>query len=155
MSKNTENRDFQDLNAAIAAWKTSARRSETLSDVVRSRIVARAGDRKPRPAIRTLFLPFRRLALAGALPVVLLTALVGYATHQSLAPAPGLVPPPILASKAAGEVIFTIANGNRVHNVYLSTSPDRFENSPAFTTRDGAFRDRLDGGPDLVFYRID
>ena len=77
---------------------------------------------------------------------------------QDRGQAPGLEgpeSPPIFASKTAGEVVFTIANGDRAHKVYLSTAPDRFDNAPALMTRDGAFRDRLSEGPDLVYYRID
>jgi hypothetical protein len=38
--------------------------------------------------------------------------------------------------------------------VLRSEAPD-FEGATAFTTSDGRFVDRLHGGPDLVFYRID
>lgn len=146
-----------DLDSAISAWKNGSVQAEALSEVARIRILARAANPgRHAPPLRALFFPLRQLVLAGALPLVLLTGLIGYVTLQSLVATPGVEHPPISASKTSdGEVIFKIANGKRVHRVYMSTSPDRFEQAPGFTTRDGAFRDRLDGGPDLVFYRID
>jgi len=146
-----------ELDSAISAWKRHSGGQESLSDVARSRILARAADSsRPAPSLMTLFFPLKRLVLAGVLPLFLLTALIGYLTHQGLVGLQRPDFPPISASKTHdGEVIFRIANGTRAHKVYLSTAPDRFDNAPAFTTRDGAFRDRLNGGPDLVFYRID
>ena len=151
--------DSSELSAALADWEQGDQATEVLSEVSRSRIVARAVDgTRPTALMRTVFFPLRRLALAGAMPLLLLTVMVGYLSHQGMGQAPGLegvVAPPIFASKTDGEVIFTIANGERAHKVYLSTDPDGFGTVPTMVTRDGAFHDSLSEGPDLVFYRID
>jgi len=145
------------LDEAVVRWRAAEAPREQLQRTSRARILESVGRTEaPRP-LGPLFFPVGRLALAGALPLVVLTLMLGFLVTGG----PGLAPvgeagiPSVQVSKDGSEVIFTIANGQTTHRVYRSGAPDRFDETPTFTTSDGAFVDRLEGGPDLVFYRID
>ena len=62
-------------------------------------------------------------------------------------------------SQAKGDYTnFTIANGDRMHRVFRSEQADRLvapAAEDAFALARGSFRDRLESGSHLVFYRID
>ena len=143
------------LSAALRDWRAAERSGERLSTTSRARIVesarTRAGANRPRPLV-SLFLPLRGWALAGALPVALLTLALGYGLGPG--PATGPDPAPTLrATRVGDEVVFEIANGGEPHRVYRTTGAG--DPGEAVTVSNGRFRDRLDAGGDLVFYRID
>lgn len=147
------------LEAAVQTWRSDeAGREVGLSGPARSRVLARAvaGSSRTSAALRPLFFPWCRLVAAGAAPLLALTLAIGYLSLGG--PVSDLVPgtaPVIGAEKRGDEVIFVIANGERAHRVYRSTSPLQFDKAPLATTRGGEFRDRIGEGPGLVFYRID
>jgi hypothetical protein len=58
------------------------------------------------------------------------------------------------AEKQDGDVVFVIANSGHSHEVSRSTAPHG-GSSDRFLATTGVFRDSLDSGPDLVYYRID
>ena len=140
------------LSTALREWRDSERSAEQLSTDCRTRILeASRPGQKLRP-LASLFLPLRGWALAGALPVALLTLALGY----GFLPGPETesdTAPTLRASRVGDEVVFQIANGGKPHRVYRSTSAG--EAGEAMAVTDGRFRDRLDRGGDLVFYRID
>ena len=166
MALNLRNKrdDLPELDRALEAWR--ARNSsengdnptETLSGDARSRILRGIRDdvRSRRTPFADLFLPARRLALAGVVPALALAAALGLLVQPAMQGS-GLEAGQgrLEATKIGGEVVFVLANGDRSHNVYRSTDPKGFGVEPAFVTEDGSFSDSLSSGPDLVFYRID
>lgn len=148
------------LEAAIAA----ARRGVTemqLSGRARAAIFEAVwAQTDPVPGtLRPLFASPRRLAIAGALPLLLAAGMLALLGRSG--------PPPVSSvsgasgtmhlevSKEGDQVCFRIANGKRSHSVSRSTEPDRFDATSAVHIAEGAYSDRLDGPTDLVFYRID
>jgi hypothetical protein len=102
-----------------------------------------------------LFVPTRRLAAAWALPLALAGVLF-LALPEALGPREaGAAPTTVHVSKDGDRVLFTIANGGRSHQVFRSTSPDRFDRDDAVRVTGGAFVDRLDDAHAVVFYRIE
>lgn len=157
--KSTTNSSTPLLDEALAELRRAPTPTGRLSDETRATIL-QAGLETAGPAerpLRTLFVPLRKLVLAGALPVVALTLALGWMARPAVETTPLAAhgTPPVHVTKSGDEVIFLIANGHRPHAVYKSEAANRFDAPPAFWTEDGAFRDRLDAGPDLVFYRID
>jgi hypothetical protein len=84
------------------------------------------------------------------MPGLLLALVVGYLPFRGGAePQPGFSPT-LQASKVNGQVVFEIANGDRVHRVY------RWQGSwELYGTTRGSFADELRAGGDLVIYRIE
>jgi hypothetical protein len=64
-------------------------------------------------------------------------------------------PAVVQVAKVGDRVEFTIANGGRSHYVYRSSAPDRFDHKKGVRVTGGAYAERLDDGPSIVFYRID
>jgi hypothetical protein len=91
------------------------------------------------------------------MPLLLLLLMAGY----MMSPGGGVEiaangeVPRLEAVRQGDEVIFKIANGDRSHTVRKSNSASDLQDSESVVVTDGAFRDRLDSGGDLVFYRID
>jgi hypothetical protein len=146
------------LEQALGDWRAADRRPEKLSVPTRERILeaaTREGNRQVRfdlPA--PLFLPARRFALAALLPLVLLSVALGY----FLVPAgPGEAPgaPRLMATRLGDEVVFVIANGDRPHRVTKASDPRGFDSGEPVAVEQGVFRDHVDSGANLVFYRID
>ena len=142
------------LNRAIAEWQGSRGGDDALSGHARSRIVDEALDPARDPAApASLFVPARRLALAGVLPVMLGAALVlllghagTYVTSKSLR---------LEVEKRDGLVVFSIANGQRSHYICKSNVPNKFDCGRGVEVRNGAYADTARDGSDIVFYRID
>jgi hypothetical protein len=63
--------------------------------------------------------------------------------------------PVLQAVRQGDEVVFVIANGGGHHTVRKSNDPRHLTDSETLVVSDGAFRDNLDSGNNLVFYRID
>lgn len=145
------------VDQALAAWRESGESAEHFSPAARDRILQAAFEGRPAPLATRL--PFRGaprrfagglLSLAAAAALLLAVVLV----DRGGAPG-GSGAVRVLASKTDGEVVFTIANGKRAHTVYKSNDPSEFGSSSRIPVRDGAFRDVVDDGSGLVFYRID
>jgi len=149
----------RDLDEAIAIWRAAEPARERLSGATRTRILANARERTPGRSrvLAPLFLPAGRLALGAALPIVALTLLLGTLMRPGVEfngfPDPAHAPR-VEATKASGEVLFVIANGNSRHRVTRSSVPNGAAES-MFTTAEGSFRVKIDDGSDVVFYRID
>ncbi len=148
-------RDDAVLDRAVAEWRRSGGTDEILSAHARARIVDETLDPAHDPAApASLFLPARRLALAGLLPVMLGVALVlllGHAgTYVGTSQSPHLT-----IEKRNGQVVFNIANGQKSHYVCKSKVPDRFDCERGVKVRNGAYADPVRDGSDIVFYRID
>ena len=147
-----------DLERAVAAWKATER-TAALSEAARRRILnqssaLRQSRQIPGP-VSSLFLPTSRLVLAGAVPVAIVTLILGGALLQQVGSGsdPSNHVPRVEVTKSGGEVVFLIANGKRSHRVSRSTRPD--VTGEVFTSR-GEFRDRLDSeAHQIIFYRID
>ena len=145
-----------ELERALAAWKADEALPETLSDAARRAILAEASRPAKAPrrleGFADLFVPARRIALAAALPTLLLAVVL-------VAGLPGFrpgteAPKQIEARKSGGEVVFLIANGKTVHRVVRTTRPDS-GSGDVFTTTDGRYEDRLESEATLVFYRFE
>jgi hypothetical protein len=152
--------DASALSRAIESWRREAPAAERLSGPGRQRLAAAVrGAATPPRHLTSLFVPGARLALAGGIPVVLLTVLVGALgiprkSHDG-ATSSGLVAR-VDAHKVGADVVFVIANGQRSHQVYKSNDPKDFGPDARFVETQGTFRDRLaNGGSDVVFYRIE
>ncbi len=147
------------LSEALKSWRSDRPPEGRLSEATRGRILAaahqaRAGER-PR-ALTDLFLPLRGWALAGALPVALLAAVLVWGLWPVGGPPPGPGTGPMLrASRVGDEVVFEIANGGRPHTVHRSGRADDLGGGQPLAVSEGRFRDRIDAGGNLVFYRID
>jgi hypothetical protein len=153
--KHDGNSDDAVLDRAVADWRRNGGIEEILSAHARARIVDEALDPAHDPAApASLFLPARRLALAGVLPVMLGVALVlllGHAgnfvvTSQSAR---------LTIEKRDGQVVFNIANGQTSHYVCKSKVPDRFDCEHGVKVRNGAYADSVRDGAGIVYYRID
>jgi hypothetical protein len=161
MSFIRKRRRTPDLDAALREWRSGRRERSELSPAARARILrysALSRELRIRPERAVpLFFPARRLALATALPVLVLSLMVGYllipgGAMQTAESGGG---PVLQAVRQGDEVIFTIADGGGSHMVRKSRTPNALEDCETFVVSDGAFRDRLDSGGGLVFYRID
>jgi hypothetical protein len=141
----------------VAAWRTAAG-TEALSEESRARVLDAAyqqnrGAGAPSPLV-PLFVPRHRWVWAGALPALGLTlALAIVSLPRSTDPRPAGTR--VDAFKVSGEVVFLISNGGVEHRVSKRTTPGLAPAENPIPTRDGAFRDSLESGESLVFYRID
>lgn len=149
-----------ELDGAIRAWRALEKADgggERLSNATRARILGQAGDAdesRPTP-FASLFVPTRRLALAGVVPLLVLSLAMGYLLIDPVASIGGGDPAVRLeVSKQGEDVVFLIANGERPHRVYRSTRPNAVPDE-LYVTAQRAFRDRLDSRGDVVYYRID
>jgi len=140
------------LRQAVEAWREAAP-AERLSEGARGRILRQVVRPAPaRSAWTPLFPPVRRLALAAAVPAIVLAVLVSYGTLTGTGP--DGIAPRLLASKQGDEVVFVIANGDRTHSVSRLSRPVERQGE-TMVVNDGTFRDRLSSDAQLVFYRID
>ncbi len=142
------------LDRAIAEWQGGRGKDETLSGHARARIVEQALDPAHDPAApASLFVPARRLALAGVLPVMLGAALVlllghagTYVTSNALR---------LQVEKRDGQVVFEIGNGKKSHYICKSNVPNKFDCADALRVEGGRFEEPAHDGSGIVFYRID
>ncbi len=140
------------LERAVVEWRSAAT-AETLSDDARQTVLQAAFDRRdPIPQHRPLFSPLPRRILTGAVPLVLAAVTVMLFPERFGDPDSSVR---LQATKSRDEVVFTIANGQRAHSVYKSSVPSSFDSSSRVPVRDGSFRDAVDDGSGLVFYRIE
>ena len=147
----------QGLEQAIAGWRTeAARRPESFSRAARSAVLreAIAPDARRVGPLDALFVPFRTLAAAGALPVIALSLLLGGLVFQGDSDPVDPTTGALTAMKVGNQVVFSIANGDRDHLVLRATRPE-FDQAARFTASGGRFSERLDGDAELVFYRIE
>ena len=144
------------LDDAIRLYNSGTAPEETLSEEAKRSVL---GDlRKPGPApapLAALFTPIYRMALAGGLPVALIVGFLAWTTIDRDSTADRHDPASVQVAKVGDRVVFTIANGGRDHVIVRSQRADRFDPSGAASVTTGSFVDRLDSGPDVVFYRID
>jgi len=142
------------VSRAIAEWQGSRGSDEALSGHTRTRIVDGALDPAHDPAApASLFVPARRLALAGVLPVMLgavLVLLLGHAGTYVTSRSPRLT-----VEKRDGQVVFNIANGQKSHYVCKSSLPNSFDCGQGVKVQNGAYSDSVHDGSGIVFYRID
>ncbi|MCP3982458.1 MAG: hypothetical protein GY716_24410 [bacterium] len=143
-----------ELDRSVNDWRANLP-EEQLSPSTRQRILAQAMQAQPVSA--PVFLPGRRLVLAAAVPVFVtaLLALALITTGDAPVSPESSESATLTVTKSGDDVVFRIANGERAHRVYRSSEPMDLGDQPAFkTVRDG-FRDRLDTGGSVVYYRID
>jgi hypothetical protein len=143
------------VDRALTAWRHGKReQKETLSGPARSALFARVSSAQGvAPAGFALFPPLRRWALAAGIPLALTLGLAWLGQKGGVMERSETR---IQASKQGEEVVFTIADGRRQHQVLRSDSPKQFDRTSAIQVRNGgSFRQDADSGPDLVFYRID
>ncbi len=121
-----------------------------LSADARDRIVRGAYEvRRPSP-LAVLFPSVWRMALAGAVPLVLTAALVAAGTWHAAPAREGMVQ----IAKQGDRIVFRL-DPSREHVVTKSGVPHHFDASRSVQVTGGSFTDRAGTGPDLVFYRID
>jgi hypothetical protein len=152
------------IDALVDSLRSSPEGAERLSEAARGRMVrairASIPERKSRAIdFADLFLPTRRWALLAAVPAVLLTVVLGpLAVRTDLGPV-GTVgsehETTLRLAKADGIALLLIADGQGPHRVYKSSDARRMTSGEVITVTDGAYRDRLEGGPSLVFYQVD
>jgi len=141
------------LDQAVRAIR-QAGGHETLSDDARAAILRQAMA-PAAPAIRgplaVLFPSSWRMVLAGALPLALALTVVGLASRSRHAVVPE--PVDVVVLKSGGRVIFEVPEGATVTK---STLPFAYEiGSEVRVPANGRYADRIQGGPRLVFYRIE
>jgi len=151
----SKERPTPDLDSALQEWRQSRPATASLSQPARARILRHRPTRIERAV--PLFFPARRLALATALPLLVLSLMAGYllmpgGALETATNGNGAV---LHAVRQGDEVVFVIANGGGSHLVRKSNDPSMLADSESFVVSDGAFRDSLDSGTNLVFYRID
>lgn len=154
------------VRQALEQWRSAGEADERLDDGVRARILEQAYQ-PAKPSMQPLsplFLPFRSMALAGALPALLLAIVLGYLPYSSSpvhseqvahAGSPGLRAAKLTAAKVEGEVLFEIANGGRLHRIYRRNGEGSHARWELHATASGSFRDELQSGDTLVIYRIE
>lgn len=147
------------LNQAVEAWRDAEVQEEPLSAPARERILdAVKGGGETRLSYQTsLFLPFRRIALAIAAPAMILALTVGYLVVPP-ADTGGQSPAQVTnldVLRQGEEIIFVIANGQSTHRVYKSSEISGLQTAEPVEISNGVYRDRIDQQADLVFYRID
>ena len=140
------------VESAIRAWKRNHHDTGEItpsgrSSVLRSAVSASTSRELPR--LSNLFPAYHRIALAA----FILAALLAVALVISLGDDP--VPTAITAEKVGNQVVFSIANGGKVHSVSKSNSPHTFDPGNSVRIHDGSYRDSMVDNGDLVFYRID
>ena len=143
------------LGEALQAWRQAPPAPEALSAAAREGIREAITRNPARPrALPLLFLPVRRIALAGGMPAALLVAVILLVARGDGTGT--LVPgsPRVQATKEGDRVIFTLANGSRRHTVYTSHAPNDFDARSGVQVR-GRFTDALTSEADLTFYRVD
>ncbi len=143
-----------DLDRAIAEWQGGRGKDETLSGHARARIVEQALDPAHDPAApASLFVPARRLALAGVLPVMLGAALVLLLGHAGTYVTSN--PLRLQVEKRDGQVVFEIGNGKKSHYICKSNVPNKFDCDRGVKVQNGAYADSVRDGSNIVFYRIE
>ena len=152
------------LDRAIHAWQRceSSADSLSLSDDSRDAIFSEfrrlhASGEQP-GAHATLFLPAARWAWGAAVPIFVLSLLVGSVLlTQGPFDRGELVArqPRVEVTKSGDDVVFVIQNGDRTHTISKSTEPGASGSEEIFTTTTGRFSDRLDSDAEIVYYRID
>ena len=112
------------LEKAIAEWQGSRGGDESLSGHARARIVDESLDPSHDPAApASLFLPARRLAWAGAIPVLLGLAFTLVLKHAGTS----TFEERIMAAKKDGQVVFTVADGGKMHYVRRASTPQEID----------------------------
>ncbi len=150
-----------DLDRALEEWRRSRPAEGRLSqparaNILRAALKASAAPRRIEPRM-PLFFPVGRLALATALPTVLVALIAGYLllpagmTDPSGDPA-GTV---VQAMRQGDEVVFVITNAKSSHTVRKLNDPNSLSDGETLAVSQGSFRDRLEGDSNCVFYRID
>jgi hypothetical protein len=143
------------LTAALEVWRSASPAAEHLSAECRDRVLRESVRPAVAPPLARLFLPARQWVAGAAIPVVLAAALGTALWNGDGAVSPrGASIASIAVHRHNGEVVFTIDNGGRPHRVLRSTDP-RGEDVEQLAGGGRVFRDRLDSGPDIVFYRIE
>jgi len=143
------------LDRAIAEWRGESGAGSVLGDSARGRIIDESLDPTHDPAApASLFLPARRLALAGVLPAMLGVALMLLLGHA------GTYTPPsdsvrLHVEKSAGQLVFRIEDGIGSHLVCKSNVPSRFDCGRGVVVENGRYADSVHDGSDIAFYRID
>jgi len=132
-------------------------RPERLGAEVRARIVTESLKPGPAEGLAPLFVPARRLLVAGGLPLILAAAFLVVIDPDSQ---PALDPAThaaratrVAVSKDGGNVLFSIQNGNRAHRVYRSSEPQG--EGQKVELSGGAYVEDLQDRDALVFYRIE
>ena len=146
---------MQDLNddvirAAQRAW-TAVTPQESLPENRKAVLFNQIRQEADRSAYVPLAVRGWRWAFAGSLPVLATAALLlafGDRTPQAHMAR-------LSAEKVDGQVVFTLANGKARHVVYASTDPRSFRDATVEPLQANSFKVDADGGPNLVFYRID
>jgi hypothetical protein len=96
------------------------------------------------------------MILAGGMPLLLAATILAWvAVDLDADYLPGQGAANVQVAKIGGSVVFTIENGDREHRISRSLRPDSFDSAGTVKVMEGTFRDDLDSGSDLVFYRID
>ncbi len=148
------------LQRALDGWRSveADRGREQLSDGARANVLAlsRQSNAPKRPALSALFVPFRRIVAATAVPALALSLsfawLIGSGGPELTQKIASLQ---VEASKIDGEAVFSIANGGRTHRVYRSSSTGEIGREDLYATTTETFRDSLSDRARVVFYRID
>ena len=143
------------LDRAVSLWRSALGSShDHLSAPVRQRILQQAFDAREEAPTPIGVRSAAWRVLGGAVPVAVAVLLVlVFAERTGERNGAGHVR--VTAAKTGAEVVFSIRNGHRAHAVYKSSFPNSFEGSARLPVRNGSFRDSMDDGSGLVFYRID
>jgi hypothetical protein len=138
------------IQAARRAWETVTPQ-ESLPQDRKAALFNQIRQETEQAAYVPLVVRGWRWAFAGSLPVLVTAALLlafGDRTPQTHMAR-------LSAEKVDGQVVFTLANGKARHVVYASTDPRSFNGSTAEPLSSNSFSVDANGGPALVFYRID
>ncbi len=140
------------LRAAVEALKAGEEGYEALEDSSRARILAEAFESAHDPGMpASLFLPTRRLAWAGVIPVLLGVAFTLLLKHVGASPEPVR----ISVAKVEGNVVFTVSDGGQEHYVRRAETPWGVDGAEERRMPGGTYMESATSGPDIVFYRFD
>ena len=140
------------LEEALGAWRRVERRTEALNAPERVVQVAWSeGNARGFGEFRPTFAPRRWFVGLAAASVMAVAAVTVLTTHDPSSDSPVH----LAAAKIDGEVVFTIANGNRTHSVKKATHPALLERAEAVRVQNGRYSDAAQDGAAIVFYRVD
>lgn len=152
------------LATCLDSWRRrGTAQPESLSATARANVLRAARvARADAPAEGTWSVP--RWVFAAAAPTLTVAALAGLWTlslpEGEVAGDPGAshvveISHKISVSKVGDEIVFDIANGTQVHEILKSTTPRHFDERTRTETGDGSYKDALNNGVTLTFYKID
>jgi len=150
--------EHDEVTKALELWRSAGAPAERLSGPTRDRILRESlRAQVAEPVLGRLFLPARQWLVGATVPVALAMVLGLGFWFRAAGPTTGPLGPSVASvevQRQGDEVVFIIDNGGTPHRVTRSTDPRGLDAEPV-PGRGQVFRDRIDAGSSIMYYRID